>query len=365
MKEYKRIPIDVSIYLRYLHQHGGLKGKALYNKFPQFSPRSIHRHAAKRIGEDAADKRKFNKGRPRKLTARDKRHIEAAIHHLRRIEQGVFTSRHVQEQSGTLGVCNRTVRRHLNKQGYGYRQCRKKGQLTQHDCGKRLLFAKNIRKQQLPPTFWTTGIGFYVDGVSFVHKSNPSAHAKSARTRSWRKASEGLSVHCTGKAKKEGTGGSVAKFMVSIAYGKGVIGVQQYYGSINGEKYASIVRTHFPQLLASGTNPKGGYFIQDNDPSQNSRAARDAMKEVKAYQFSIPARSPDLNPIENMFHLVSKRIRNDARRLRIEQENFAAFSRRCTRTLWDFPTDIIDKTISSMDKRIQMIIDSKGQRIKY
>ena len=165
------------------------------------------------------------------------------------------------------------MRRHLNRHGYGYRQCRRKGQLTESDCKKRLKFAENIKKQKLPKEFWTTGIGFYVDGTSFVHKTNPCQHARSARTRTWRKANEGLSLHCTAKAKKEGTGGSVAKFMVTIAYGKGVIGVHQYFGSINGDKYADIVRTTFPQLLRDGTNPSGGYFIQDNDPSQNSAVA--------------------------------------------------------------------------------------------
>ena len=363
--KYKKIPRDVSVYVRYLHQHGGLKGKELTDKFPEYSPRSIHRHARLPIGEDPADKRKQNKGRPRLLTEHDTRHIERSIHHLRRTEQGVFTSIHIQEQSGTLNVSNRTVRRHLNRQGYGYRQCRKKGQLTDRDLARRLAYAKSIKKRNLGVDFWTSGIGFYVDGVSFVHKTNPCAYAKTARTRSWRKSTEGLTQHCTGKAKKEGTGGSVAKFMVSIAYGKGVIGVQQYEGSINGAKYADIIHTHFPQLLQDGANPTGGYFVQDNDPSQNSRKARDALKEVKAYQFSIPARSPDLNPIENMFHLASKKIVKDGKVLRIESETFAKFSRRCKRTLEQFPQDLIDKTIKSMDKRIQMVIDNKGQRTKY
>ena len=363
--KYKKIPLDVSVYLRYLHQHGGLKGKKLCEKFPQYSARSIHRHAALPVGADTRDKRKENKGRPRKLTEREKRHVESAIQRLRHTEQGVFTSVHIQEQSGTTRVCNRTVRRHLNRVGYGYRQCRKKGQLTEDDCKKRLKFAQNIKKRKLPEEFWTTGIGFYVDGTSFVHKTNPCAHAKSARTRTWRKTNEGLSLHCTAKAKKEGTGGSVAKFMVSIAFGKGVIGVHQYFGSINGEKYANIVRTHFPQLLKEGTNPNGGYFIQDNDPSQNSAAAKEALKEVKAYQFKIPARSPDLNPIENMFHLVSKKIKNDAKKHHIEKETFEQFARRCKRTLWEFPTHIIDNTIKSMNKRIQLVIDANGQRTKY
>ena len=79
--------------------------------------------------------------RPRLLTNQDMRHVEASIHHLRRSEQGVFTSVHIQEQSGTQNVSNRTVMRHHNRQGYGYRQCRKKGQLTDKDLEIRLKYA--------------------------------------------------------------------------------------------------------------------------------------------------------------------------------------------------------------------------------
>ena len=44
----------------------------------------------------------------------------------------------------------------------------------------------------------------------------------------------------------------------------------------------------------------------DNDPSQRSLAAKTAIKEEGCELFCIPARSPDLNPIENMFHIVKK-----------------------------------------------------------
>ena len=362
---YEKIPIDVSIYLRYLYQHGGVKGKALTDRFPKFSKRSIYRHAKLPVGEKAEDKRMKNKGRPRKICSRDKRHVASTINRLRRSEEGVFTSVHVQQAAGLSNVSNRTVRRHLNEQGYGYLQCRKKGLLTENDCKNRLEFAKNIQQQNLPENFWENGIGFYIDGVSFVHKTNPCSHAKSARTRTWRKKNEGLSIHSTAKAKKEGTGGSVAKFMVSIAYGQGVIGVHQYFGSINGEKYAQMVRQYFPDLLKNGANPGGKYFVQDNDPSQNSALAKEALKEVKAQQFHIPARSPDLNPIENVFHLISKKIRVEAKLKHIERENFGQFSERCKRNLRDFSPEIIDNTISSMNKRIQMVIDNVGQRTKY
>ena len=360
-----KIPLDVSIYLRYLHQHGRKTPKELVKLFPNYSQRSIYRHAKKTIGDCREDGRKFNQGRPRLLSPRDSRQLLSSLKRLRRTEQGVFSSVQLQENAGLEQVSNKTVRRELHKHGYGYRQCRKKGQLTERDCQKRLKYARAVKKMALGDDFWTRDIAFYLDGVSFAHKSNPCENAKSARTRTWRKSTEGLHVNCTAKGKKEGTGGKVAKFMVAIAHGKGVVGVHQYYGNISGEKFADYVRSNFPNLFRASDKPDGGYFVQDNDTSQNSRAAKEAFEEVNAKLFAIPARSPDLNPIENVFHLANNEIHKDAKKLKIKKETFTAFSRRCKRTLLQFPRDLIDKTVASMAKRVNMVIASKGRRIKY
>ena len=77
-------------------------------------------------------------------------------------------------------------------------------------------------------------------------------------------------------------GGSVTRQMVSIAYGKGLVEVEQYNGTINSKKFADIVRKRFPQLVQDNANPTRGYFVQDNDPSQNSKKAKDALAKVKA-----------------------------------------------------------------------------------
>ena len=42
----------------------------------------------------------------------------------------------------------------------------------------------------------------------------------------------------------------------------------------------------------------------DNDPSQTSKVAMAAIKSIEANLLRIPVRSPDLNPIDNVFHLV-------------------------------------------------------------
>ena len=44
-------------------------------------------------------------------------------------------------------------------------------------------------------------------------------------------------------------------------------------------------------------------------PVQNSKKARQALDTVGAIKFSIPSRSPDFNPVENIFNYVKSELR--------------------------------------------------------
>lgn len=53
--------------------------------------------------------------------------------------------------------------------------------------------------------------------------------------------------------------------------------------------------------------PKDRRFLQDGDP-----IAKLAFTEVASEFIKVPARSPDLNPIENLFNNVRKQLHQDA-----------------------------------------------------
>ena len=81
--------------------------------------------------------------------------------------------------------------------------------------------------------------------------------------------------------------------------------------------------------------------------------------------FAIPARSPDLNPIENLFHLVSKQLETDALDMEITRENFEQFSARVKKTMKHFPITTIDNIIKSMGNRVATIIKKRRERLRY
>ena len=113
------------------------------------------------------------------------------------------------------------------------------------------------------------------------------------------------------KEQKVVYGGKSVHFLVSISYSKGVISCEQYQ-KMTGNYFATFIKDKFRNILQQSNNPDGNFFLQDGDPSQNSKAAKNELSKLGIVCFSIPPRSPDINPIENLFHLVDVQLKHDA-----------------------------------------------------
>ena len=103
----------------------------------------------------------------------------------------------------------------------------------------------------------------------------------------------------------------------------------------------------------------------DNDPSQTSRLDLQAMEETGVHFLSIPPRSPDLNPIKNIFHLVRVALRKDALERNINNETIDDFEARIKYQLKNVSLEALNKTISTTEKRLRIIKNNKGYRTKY
>ena len=89
------------------------------------------------------------------------------------------------------------------------------------------------------------------------------------------------------------------------------------------------------------------------------------MSDLGYIYFPIPARSPDLNPTENVFHIVRKRLKADAINLKIENENYKDFSLRVRKTIESIDKAHINATFESFPKRLRAVIRLGGARSKY
>ena len=160
-------------------------------------------------------------------------------------------------------------------------------------------------------------------------------------------------------------GGRRLHVVVAIVYGKGVI-LKVRYEKMTG-LFGQFVREHFHRTFAEAGPRKIGrrLFVMDNDPSQTNVAAKLAFEEIEAEFHEILPHSPDLSPIENIFHLVKLFLENKAISRNITWESFEQFQNRVSRALESVSIETIDKTIASMSNRIQAILSSNGARTKY
>ena len=242
------------------HQKAGVSVKTLIQMFPQYGQATIYRHAKRDItAEPPIDRRKRNKGRPPKASVRDIRSIIRAVPKLRNTD-GTFASPRVAVEAGVeRKFSSRTLRRVLNKAGYGYRQSREKGLLSLADHKARVNFCNKIRRMKLDQQFWNEHISFYMDAKGFQFKTNPLDQARAPSAREWRKKGEGL--HITAKGKKEGAVN--ANFMVGITYGKGVILCEQFKGAINGDRMVKVVEPSFENAFEKSIAPRDKRFLMD------------------------------------------------------------------------------------------------------
>ena len=301
-------------------------------------------------------------GRPHKLTERDRRKLIRTIQTLRQ-EDPNFTVKQLLAESGLISrpVSYRTIYREVKSAGFNFLPARKKGVLTSRDRKKRKAFAKQCKKiLSAKPNFFSRDIAFYLDGVSFVHKTQPLTDALAPKGRVWRKRRESLQV--TAKGSKNLAGGKRLHLLVAISHNNGVVLVEEYE-KMTGTNFARFVRNQFPVLFSRKRGRK--WFVMDNDPSQRSLAARKAIKKECCELFCIPPRSPHLNPIENMFHLVKKQLECQVRDRHIIRETWQEFKSRVKKTLYNVPVDYVNNIITSMPRRIHAVVKADGFRTKY
>lgn len=360
--KYQTVHPNTAAEIKVLYHVHNIRGKKLLEKFPLISKSNVYKHARKPLGTIHVDRRKQNKGRPRKVDPTLERRIMREVKVLTDAGNG-FTSKDIQTNVGALrSMCNRTIRRVLNKQGIKFLHLRKKGVLLKSDLQKRLKFTRLCSRNCLP-SFWKRGISMYLDGVGFEWKSNPSASVSGTRSMGWRSTTQGLDINQTSKGKKEGK--KNAYFYVGISWNKGVVTCKAYTGRMNAERYVTHIVPSIITGIQNSINPLGKRLLQDNCSIMNSTLVREALFDAGIKRFKIPPRSPDINCIENVFHAMRKSIQKDAIDRNITKETFRQFQARCAHIIRHYDIAYINKVIESMPRRIELVKKRHGQRIRY
>ncbi|KAG1256979.1 hypothetical protein G6F65_016091 [Rhizopus arrhizus] len=136
-------------------------------------------------------------------------------------------------------------------------------------------------------------------------------------------------------------------------------------GTMKASDYVGILSTTLMDSLDYyGYNSQDVYFQQDNDPKHTSKLARQWFKDNNFkcdHTFNWPSQSPDLNPIEHVWHhLKLKLSAYDTREKGVHE-------------LWDrvekewatFTAEDYRRYIDSMPDRCRAVIAAKGGHTRY
>ena len=108
---------------------------------------------------------------------------------------------------------------------------------------------------------------------------------------------------------------------------------------MNGRFFSQFIRDHLNLCFAAAGLKRNGQLlsVMDNDPSQNSGPACQANGKVEAKLHKIPPRSPDLNPMENIFLVLRNLLDDEAESCNITHkitQNFQPIQRKSSLYNW-------------------------------
>lgn len=153
------------------------------------------------------------------------------------------------------------------------------------------------------------------------------------------------------------------KIMVwSVISGMGTGRLYIVDGMMRQDQYKKVLETRLiPQINEWFADPSECTFMHDSAPCHKAKSVTTflEMKQIKVLPW--PGNSPDLNPIENAWELLKRKISKE--NTTNKQNLIEALIK-----VWHHDEELkenVQKCIQSMPKRVQAVIDAKGGSTKY
>lgn len=279
-------------------------------------------------------------GRPRKTTKK----IEMVIKKIAQAHPHKSANQVLCELPG-VNISSKTVQRRLREAGLFSRRAAKKPFISKKNQKARLNFAKKY-------LYWSVNDWrkvlfsdeskfniFGSDGIRWVHRPEGKR----------------FNPKYTRATVKHG-GGSCMVWGCFSAYGTGPLHIIE--GTMDRFVYLDILK-NVMLPFAEDNLPLAWIFQQDNDPKHKSKIIQEWFLSEKVRVMDFPAQSPDLNPIENLWEELDRRVRrssisNKQDLINVLQESWNSIG-----------DETILKLLESMPKRCREVIANKGYSTHY
>lgn len=284
------------------------------------------------------------KGRPKKLSAREEKYIVRKI----KCEPRLSAPKLAADVFSTYGknVHPQTIRRVIQSEGYNGRVARKKPFINERTRKARLNFAKeHIKKHE---TWW--------NDVIFLDESKFNLFGSDGKVMVWRKPNEELKPKHLKPTIKHGGGHVMVWGCISS---KGTGNLVFIDTIMNKEIYLNILKENLKKSAEKMGILQSFKLYQDNDPKHKAHIVREWLLYNCPKVIATPPQSPDLNPIENLWDELERRVRQKPASSHIElkkrlQEEWAKIGQ-----------DYTQKITGNMPKRLNDVIKNNGFSTKY
>lgn len=285
-------------------------------------------------------------GRPRLSTKRQDRVL------VRQSLRNRFDSSvHLQRDWADHGVAasSRTIRRRLQNNGLVSRRPVKKPLLSKKNLSDRFKFCRTYRH-------WTAddwGKVIFSDECPF------SCFGNRGGIRVRRRVGEKYQPQCLLPTMKHPE--TVNIWGCFSAKGLGSLAVIPKNVRMNKEWYLDVLEHHLIPTIEDQFGDSDCYFQDDGAPCHRAKVVKDWFTEQNIGSLVIwPGNSPDLNPIENLWGIIGKKIRQ--RQPRNSSELVDAI-----KVCWHVMQGdaVLKKLIDSMPQRIEAVLRNKGFHCKY
>lgn len=295
---------------------------------------------------------KKRSGRPRKT---DNRQDERLRRHVLRFP--FKSAKQVKnEVPGFQNVTVRHIQRILQKRlGLPSRKAAAKPLLTAAMAKKRLAFAKkylHLTKEQWEKVMFSDESTFRTIDMSEVRVRRPASSNR------YEKRYTSITVKHPD---------SVMVWACFSGLGRGALHFMDQGTTMNSDRYMAVLED---KLFTFMKLHKATMFLQDSAPCHKSKKTM-ALLDSKSDEFVTldwPGNSPDLNPIENLWAILKKKLREATittekkKKIDSVKELKAAI-----RNIWtmDISRELCMKLCHSMPERLKMVVACNGQMTKY